>query len=166
MIRSILPVLLAASLVACGDSGPTTTPPADAQRTADALTGDAAGAAGDNAVCKLFTPGELAAYAGEALEPGRNAAMGTGCQWVAKDGEGDVMIQIVPKSYHRNPTLADGYARLADLGEQGNVTPDMGGWVAATIIGEESILTSVAGQSATAASAEALLRETIKRRGG
>lgn len=166
MTRPIVLLLLTASLAACGDSGPAGTPPTDAQSTADALTGDAVGATSDNPVCNLFTANELAAYTGEALDDGGNAALGTGCQWAAKDGDGGVLIQIVPKSYHPNPTLAPGYKKIPDLGIDGNVAADMDGWIAAAIVGEESIVTSVAGQSATAATAEALLRETIKRRGG
>lgn len=53
--------------------------------------------------------------------------MGSGCQWAAKDDSGDVLIQIVPKSYHRTPTMADGYKKLPDIGTDGNISPDMGG---------------------------------------
>jgi len=135
-----------------------------AQRVADALTGDGAGEASDNPVCKLFTPDELEEYAGEPLEGPSNAAGGSGCQWISKDDDGDVLIQVVPKSYHRKPTLADGYREVPDVGTEGNVTPDMGGWFAAAIVGEDSIITSVAGEGANADQAIALLRETIARR--
>lgn len=162
MSRLLVSLLAAVALAACGPS----TPSSDAKKTADALTGDSNGAANLNPLCKLFTPAELEAYAGESLGAPDTAAMGTGCQWLAKDGEGSVLLQIVPKSYHRNTYLADGYKKLPDLGVEGNVAPDMGGWIAATIVGEESIIASVAGKSASEAQAVALLRETIKRHGG
>ena len=38
--------------------------------------------------CKLFTPAELAKFVGEPLGPGHEAAMGTGCQWLGRSGEG------------------------------------------------------------------------------
>ena len=165
MKRLPVSLLLAAALAACGEAS-TSNSSSEAQRAADALTGDSKGEPSDNALCKLFTPDELAVYAGEPLDGPRNAAMGSGCQWPAKDGEGEIMLQVVPKRYHRNTTMADGYKKLPDLGLEGNVSPDMGDWIATTIVGEDSVIASVAGKSASAAQAAALLRETIKRRGG
>jgi hypothetical protein len=91
----------------------------------------------------------------------RNAA--GSCSGTLNDG--DVLIQIVPRGYHRKPTMAEGYVELPDIGTEGNVTPDMGGWIAAAIVGEESFIASVAGEGSSADQATALLRETIKRRG-
>jgi len=162
MFRLLVSLLVAVALAACGPS----TPASDAKQTADALTGDSKGAANLNPLCKLFTPAELEAYVGEPLGAPDTAAMGTGCQWLANDNQGNVLLQIVPKSYHRDPHLADGYKKLPDLGVESNVAPDMGGWIAATIVGEESIIASVAGKSASEAQAVALLRETIKRHSG
>ena len=160
MYRTFALVFVVTVLWACGKA-----PNSDAQRGADQLTGANAVPADTNPVCKLFGPDELEPYAGEPLQEGKTAAMGSGCQWLAKDDDGDVLIQIVPKDYHRDPSLADGYRELPDIGVKGNVTPDMGGWIAAAIVGEESVIASVAGQGANADQAVALLRETIKRRG-
>jgi len=162
MIRRTMSVFGLMVIAACGD--PATSDAATAKKAADALTGDSMGEASDNPVCKLFNADELEVYAGEPLAGPSNAAGGSGCQWVSQDDEGDVLIQIVPKDYHRNPTLADGYREVPDVGTEGNVTPDMGGWFAAAIVGEESIVVSVAGEGASPDAAIALLRETITRR--
>lgn len=159
MYRIALFAVCVVAIGACGESPKSAVPP-DAQRVADALTGDSS----DNAVCRLFTPDELEKYAGEPLESGSSAAMGSGCQWLAKDGDGDVLIQIVPKDYHQKPSLAEGYKELPDVGTEGNVSPALGGWIAAAIVGEESIVASVAGASASAQAAESLLQATIQRR--
>lgn len=139
---------------------------ASAQEVADALTGDDKGAAKNNPVCALYTAKELAAYAGEPLGAPSNAAMGSGCQWLAKDGTGDVLIQIVSADYHEPHTLADGFRELPGIGERGFVERAYDGWSAGAIIGEESIMAMVGGDKASAETAEALLRETAKRRSG
>ncbi len=159
MYRRAFFIVCIAAIGACGESPKSAVPP-DAQRTADTLSGDT----NDNAVCRLFTQAELGGYAGEPLEVGHSAAMGSGCQWLAKDGDGDVLIQIVPKDYHQKPSLAEGYKELPDVGIEGNVSPAMGGWIATAIVGEESIVASVAGAGASAQSAEVLLKATIERR--
>jgi hypothetical protein len=135
-----------------------------AKETAAVLKGDDKGAAKDNAVCALFKAKELEAYVGEPLGPPQNAAMGSGCQWVTKDDSGDVLIQIVSADYHEPHTLADGFRELPGVGEKGFVEKAYDGWSAGAISGEESIVAMVAGDKASAETAEALLRETIKRR--
>ena len=72
----------------------------DPRKTADVLTGDAKGAAANNPVCKLFTAAEASKYVGKTVGAGENAAMGSGCQWAAKDYDGDMLVQIVSASYH------------------------------------------------------------------
>lgn len=166
MTRFLTSFIFAAVLAACGDSTADSGIPPEARRMADILSGNAAGKAADNPLCKLFSPADLAAYVGEALHPGHNAVMGMGCQWMAKDGTGDVIVQAVAKSYHVEPSLADGYAALPEMGSRGYVAPHLDGWMAAAIVGEESIGASVAGKAASAAAAQALLREAIKRRAG
>lgn len=153
---------LIAALAGCGESGSDTT--SDAQRAADQLTGDATGAAADNPLCKLFTAEELEAYVGEPLNGPRNAAMGSGCQWPAKDDDGDVMLQVIPASYHANPRGAEGYREIPDLGPKSYVVFQLQSWLAATLVGDESVMAAVAGQGASPEKAEALLRETLKRR--
>jgi hypothetical protein len=45
-----------------------------------------------------------------------NAAMGSGCQWAAKDYDGDMMVQVVPASYHEEPKLAKSFQAMPGLG--------------------------------------------------
>lgn len=155
--------LLILALAACGDSAtkPGGGVPDEAKKAADALTGGSD--TSNNALCKLFTPAELEHYAGEPLKGPENAASGSGCQWPAKDDTGDVLIQIAPRAYHPNPKLADGYKALPEFGPEASVVPDMGGWIARAIVGEDSVNASVAGQGASADQAVALLREVLKR---
>jgi hypothetical protein len=161
MIRFAAVLIAASCLVsACDRPGV----PADAKQTADVLTGDAKGEAADNPQCKLFKPDELAAYIGEPVKAGTNAAMGTGCQWLARDGEGDVMVVVVPADYHTAPSEAEGYKPLADLGEKAYVVPEMGGFAAAALSGADGVKVSVAGAKASPEQAIALLKETLKRR--
>jgi hypothetical protein len=157
--------LLFVTIAACSNDDAPTADQAKALSEAEAMAAQLQGSAADNPLCRLFTPAELAAYVGEPLERGEDAAMGSGCMWWATDGEGDVLIQVVPKDYHANPRMAEGYKQLPDLGVEGNVSQAMGGWVAAAIVGEETVVASVTGKTADAAQAEALLRETISRRG-
>ncbi|MFN0165638.1 MAG: hypothetical protein ACKV22_04340 [Bryobacteraceae bacterium] len=136
----------------------------DSKKTAAQLTGDAKGSAANNPVCKLFTPAEASKYVGKTVGAGQNAAMGSGCQWAAKDYEGDMMVQIVPASYHEQPKLAKGFLAMPSLGTKGFVVPEMGGWKAAVLRGEESIIVTVAGPAASQQTAVALLKETLSRR--
>lgn len=156
--------LLFATIAACSKADSPTADQAKALSEAEEVAAQLKGTVADNPLCRLFTPEELSAYAGEPLGNGENAAMGTGCVWYAKDGEGDVLIQVVPSDYHANPYMAEGYKELPDIGIEGNVSPAMGGWIAAAIVGEETVVASVAGKSADAAQAEMLLREVIARR--
>jgi hypothetical protein len=151
------------ALAACGGAQQSAVP-AEAQKAAAAVTGDASGAAADNPQCKLFTAAEIAKYIGEPVSPGQNAALGTGCQWLAADGTGDVIVAVVPSSYHEPSTGAAGYKALADVGTKGFVAPQLDGWVAGAIVGEDAIRVSVAGATATEATAVSLLKDTIKRR--
>lgn len=136
----------------------------DPKKTAAQLTGDAKGSAANNSVCKLFTAAEASKYVGKAVGDGKNSAMGSGCQWAAKDYEGDMMVQIVPASYHEQPKLAKGFRAMPDLGAKGFVVPDMGGWKASVVRGEESIIVTVAGPAASQQTVITLLKETLSRR--
>ena len=147
-------------LSACGKAGAGA--PADAKATAAALTGDSKGDAAANPVCGLFTPGEIAAYIGEPVNKGGNAAMGTGCQWTAKDDSGSVMIQIV-EAHNLNPISgAPSFRELPDVGERGYVANDIG-WTAGAIQGPSAIVVTTDGKSSSDATAIALLKETLKR---
>ncbi len=152
-------VLAAAALLgACGDPSAAR----DAKATAAALTGDAKGAAGGNPVCALFTPADLAAFIGEPVNAGENAAMGTGCQWTAKDESGSVMVQIVDARNHNPITGAPAFREVPDVGERGYVANDVG-WTAGAIQGASAIVVTTDGKSASDATAIALLKETLKR---
>ncbi len=159
-------LILTFSLAACGKPAPSAAAQ-DAQKTADALTGDATGAAADNPQCKMFTRAEIATYAGAPVNPGRNAAMGTGCQWTGTSGDatGTVMLQIVDAADHSPPSRAAGFKKLGDVGTKGFIVPQMGGWQAGAIQGAKSI-NIVTGGASSEAKTTALLREALKRTAG
>jgi hypothetical protein len=136
----------------------------DPNKTAAQLTGDAKGSAANNPARKLFTAAEASKYVGKTVGDGKNAALGSGCQWASKDDEGDMMVQIVPASYHEQPKLAKGFQAMPNLGTKGFVVPEMGGWKAAVLRSEESIIVTVAGPAASQQTAVALLKETLARR--
>jgi hypothetical protein len=162
MTRLFAAALCAAATVAgCGDGQPAPAP-ADAQKTAVAVRGDAGVV--DNPQCRLFTVAEIAKYIGEPVSPGQNAALGSGCQWLAADGTGDVIIAVVPSSYHEPPTEAAGYKAVPDVGSKGFVAPQLDGWVAGAIVGEDALRVSVAGATANETAAVSLLRDVIRRR--
>ena len=138
----------------------------EAKETAAVLSGDDKQQAADNPQCKLFSRDEVAAYIGEPVNAGTNAVMGTGCQWLASDDSGDVMVMVIPPDYHTPPSMADGFKELPDIGTKGYVVPEMGGWAAGAIVGADAVKVSVAGDKASADSAIALLKEAIKRHGG
>lgn len=148
------------SLVACNKSDPSNV--REAQKTAAVLSGDDKGEAASNPQCKMFTVAEIANYGGGPVNPGRNAAMGTGCQWtgVKDDGTGTVMLQIVSADYHSPPSGAPGFRKLPDVGKQGFVAPETGGWQAGAIQGERSINVSAGGSEAKTID---FLREAMKR---
>ena len=136
----------------------------DPKKTAAILTGDNKGSAANNPQCKLFTLAEAAKYIGEPVGKIANAGMGMGCQWLAKDEDGDMMVTVVPAQYHEVPSLAKGFKRLPAIGPKAFVVPELGGWAAGTISGNEAVKVSVAGDGASEKSAVDLLQETLKRR--
>jgi hypothetical protein len=156
-----LAAFLAFGLAACGESEPSV--PTEAQQTADALTGDAKGAASDNPNCKLFTPAEVGALAGVTVGAGEHAAMGSGCQWPAPGGEHSVMLQIVTAEHHTPPSEAEGFKELPAIGEKGYVLPEMGGWHAGAVKGGNSINVLADGPGASEAKTVAFLQEALKR---
>ena len=155
MKHALVP-MLALLLASCGSG--------DAKKSADIVSGDARGAAADNPICRLFTPAELEAYVGEPVGQGGNAAMGSGCQWSAKDGDGDVIVAAVPADYSEVPSLAPGFRKVPELGEDGYVAADLGGWVAGAVRGKDYVKVTVAGAKASPETAIALFKETAKRR--
>jgi hypothetical protein len=151
-------------LLVCALLGVCTAFAQDPKKNAAILTGDAKGSAANNPVCQLFTAAEASKYVGKTVGAGENAALGSGCQWAAKDDDGDMMVQIVSASYHEQPTLAKGFQRLPEMGASAFVVPELGGWKAATVRGGESIIVSVSGPAANQQTAVALLKDTLTRR--
>jgi hypothetical protein len=158
-------LLVGLSLAACNKS-PSSVPP-EAQRTADALTGDSKGEASANPQCRMFTAAEIEAYGGAPVGAGTNAAMGTGCQWPGAqgDGNGTAMLQIVPAGDHEPPSAAPGFKKLTDVGTEGFVVPEMGGWHAGAIQGKNSVNVTTSGPAASEEKTVAFLREAMKRAG-
>jgi hypothetical protein len=146
-------------LTACGGAAAQS----NAKAVTDALTGEEKLAADHSPQCRLFTPAELARYAGEPLGPGRVAAMGTGCQWLAR-GDASVLIQVAPARYHEPHKGAPGFRQLPEIGSRGFVEQSLGAWNAGAISGEKTVVVSVRGKDVTDATAIALLKETIARR--
>ena len=151
--------LVAATSIGCGGSNASAQ---SAGKTAAALSGEDKLAAAKNPQCQLFTPAELAKYSGEPLSAGHDAAMGTGCQWMGRSQNGNVLIQVVPARYHEPHKGAPGFKKLPDIGTQGFVEQSMGGWNAGTITGPQAVVVSVNGPAASEANAIALLTETIR----
>ncbi|MES2057062.1 MAG: hypothetical protein V4564_14090 [Pseudomonadota bacterium] len=158
-MNRIVMLTIATLLLSACDGGV----PKDAQKTADALTGDAKSAAADNPICKLFTPGELEAYSGAPLNSGTNAGTGLACQWTVKVGEGDVMVTIAPARYAETPSLADGFRKVPGIGTDGYVVKEMGGWAAGAVNGKDYVKVSISETNATDVKAIALLKETLAR---
>ena len=150
---------LALGLVGCSKNPGV---PGDAQKAADVLSGDAAGGAGDNPICKMFTVAEIAAYEGVPVEAGINAAMGSGCQWMDTDGEGYALLQVVPEEYYEVPSRSAGFKELPDVCKKGFVVPETGGWGGGVIKGGKGIMFSTLGTS-TEAMAVMFLKESMKR---
>jgi len=148
------------ALAGCRGSGPSE----DARKTNDLLTGDAKGSASDNPICRLFSADEAAAYIGEPVKDGDNAAMGEGCQWAARASDGQVTVAIVPADNEERATSAEGFRKVPEAGKDGFVVPDMGGWVAGAVQGKSFYRVTVAGSQASDSTALALLKETMKRR--
>ncbi|MDR0787396.1 MAG: hypothetical protein LBG44_05970 [Gemmatimonadota bacterium] len=135
---------------------------AEARQLADKLTGDADGDAKDNAQCRMFTRAEIAVYADTPVEAGRNAALGTGCQWLAQNENGFVMVQIVRAQDHNPPSAAPGFRELPGVGSDGFVINEEGSWSAGAIQDGRSINVEIS-TGAGEVQALALLREAMKR---
>jgi hypothetical protein len=132
----------------------------EARQTERVLKG-AGTAAATSPQCKLFTPVEVSKFIGEPVAAGVDATLG--CQWVATDGSGDVIVAIVPAEYHEPPKRAKGFKPVENVGTDGFVAPYLGGWLAGAIVGKEAVRVSVDGATADEASAVALLKESVKR---
>lgn len=135
----------------------------DPKKLKDQITGDARGQPTVNPQCRLFTPAEIAAYAGAQVGPGENAASGAGCNWHDKSYGASVTVSVVPPNYFPEPTDVKGFKRLPEVGSKAWVAPDSG-WSAGALTQGAAVVVVVSGKNATEASAVALLQEAIKRR--
>jgi hypothetical protein len=161
MTRAALLLAACCLLAACGKPGV----PAEAEKARAALTGDDKQAAAANPQCQAFKPAEIAAYIGEPVKAGVNAASGLGCQWMAKDGSGDVIVSVVPAEYHEKPSAQKGYRTLPAPGSQAFIAPYFDGWLAGAITGASAVRVSTAGAKASEATTIGLLTESAKRLG-
>jgi hypothetical protein len=89
--------------------------------------------------------------------------MGAGCSWSARDGDGEVVLAIVPADYHEPPSGAEGFHKLSSPGREGFSVPQLGGWVAGAIVGDKAVRVTVMGQAASEASAAKLLSDAAAR---
>ncbi len=137
----------------------------DALNTADALRSStsATGAASTDPVCRLYSSDDAAHYIGEPAKDGE-LSMG-GCQWMAEQGQGNMMVQVVPVRYNEKPEGSRGYRVLSGVGSDAFVSTSMDGWLAGAVVGKKAVRASVAGKDASETTAIALLKETIKRLG-
>ena len=106
---------------------------------------------------------ELEIYVGEPLDRPQNAGMGAGCQWFTRSDSGDVLISVVAKRYYEPREGAADYREIAGIGERAWSAHELDGWAAGAVVGERAIYVSVAGRGASVQTAEALLREAVRR---
>ena len=162
MARTTIRLVLLVGLCLTGCDKKVSGAPSEAQRTADVLTGNAAGDASANPQCKTFTVADIASFAGTPVQPGENAAMGTGCQWSARNDHGFVMVQVVRAQDHNPPSGAPGYEELPAVGRDGFIVDEGDSWSAGTIQGDKSINIMVS-TGADEQHTLAFLREVMKR---
>jgi hypothetical protein len=157
-VSIVLVTLLFAGCAAAYAQGKT-----EAEKEASVLRGDAKGAAVNNPRCKLFSAAEASRYIGATVGSMENAGAGFGCQWAVGGGKGSMMVSVLAARYHEPPKLAQGFKKLPDVGVQGFVVPEMGGWGAGCILGTQAIRVSLDGKGASEATVIELLKETMKR---
>lgn len=122
--------------------------------------------AGEPDRCALLSAAEAAAAIGGPVGSGYAAGPGdTACQWDGTSNDGSyVQVQVIadPSSWSP-PSLADGYAQLSGIGEKAYVSPEMGGFAAGALDRGQVIVVGLAGDGASAKSAESLLRLVVGR---
>lgn len=120
-------------------------------------------AAANNAQCKLFTAAEASRYIGASVTAVEDTALGQGCQWLVSGGNGKMQVAIAPAGYHEPPKMARGFKNLPNVGIRGFVVPQLGGWVAGSIVGKKAIRVSLVGKGASESTTVDLLKEAMKR---
>ena len=107
----------------------------------------------------------MAKYLGEAVVAGRNTAMGYGCQWMAADGTGHVIVSIAASNFYAPPSAVEGFKELNDVGTRGYIAPAAKGWSAGAITGEKHRCRVSRGRVSDRSEHVALLKNTIQRHG-
>lgn len=134
----------------------------DQHNATDIVTGDARLAASTNRACKLFSAAEAGNLMGEVAGSAENAAMGSGCSWAGARG-GQFTVTILPAAEHEPATAAAGFHKIATPGTEGFVVPDMGGWVAGAIVGENAVRITLVGEASTETAAVKALTQAASR---
>lgn len=158
MHHFVVVVTLAALLTA-----PASAQTPDPNKLKDQITGNAKAPPSANPQCMLFTPTEIAAYAGAEVGTGENSAGGLGCNWHNKTYSASVTVSVVPPNYFPEPSALKGFKRLPGIGSKAWVAPDSG-WSAGAVVQDKAVVVVVSGAKSTEAAAVALLQEALKRR--
>lgn len=158
-MRYLLFGSVAASILLCGCQKHDAVD--DAKQAASVLNGDDQHSASANPTCRMFSSSEAASYIGEPVGAPENGP--SGCSWPAADGDGEMMIAILPAADHERPSEGEGLKALAFPGSEGFVIPQLGSWVAGAIVGDKAIRVTVMGQGASEASAAKLLTDAAAR---
>ena len=178
MLKRTAGLFLAVLLVvACGSSGgssgtsgasdvpATNGPDATSELPSElAPTGSSDGTA--NEFCSLFTVAEVEAILGEAVDPGHDAALGTGCQWDGKTLDAAyVQIQVIDDpTYYNEQSLAEGFEEVSGVGKAAFLVPELGGWAAHAQTDAATYAVAVNGGTTTKQSAVSLLKTLMERR--
>jgi hypothetical protein len=170
--------LAALLVVACAGAGspsaapggstgiqPTNGPDATSELPSEAAPTGSADATGTE-FCSLFTVDEVEAIVGEAVDPGHDAAMGTGCQWDGKTLDAAyIQIQVIDDpAYYNEESLAEGFEKVSGVGEAAFVVPELGGWAAQAQTDAATYAVAVNGGTTTKESAVSLLKTLMERR--
>lgn len=159
MRQPLVMACTAALLAACGSGNA----PAEAEKTAAAISGDDKTAATDNPQCRMFSQSEIADFAGEAVGPGRNGASGLGCYWLATDNSGVVTVTVAPAEYHVETSEAPGYRPLPGIGAKGFVAGAGTSWTAGAIVGDKALIAGIDAAASTEAKTIKLLETMISK---
>jgi hypothetical protein len=178
MLKRTASLFLAALLVvACAGSGSPSVAPGASEIPAtngpdatselpseSAPTGSSDGTA--NEFCSLFTVAEVEAILGESVDPGHDAAIGTGCQWDGKTLDAAyVQVQVIDDpTYYNEQSLADGFEEVSGIGKAAFLVPELGGWAAHAQTDAATYAVAVNGGTTTKQSAISLLKTLMERR--
>jgi hypothetical protein len=121
------------------------------------------GSVSKNLPCKLFSSAEVTDYIGRPVTSVEITSGGRSCKWRVGGGNGAMIFSIVSMRNHKPPKTAEGYRGLPGIGVEGFVVPELGGWVAGSIVGQQAIRVSLSGDGVTELSTVGLLEQAIKR---